>query len=259
MQYTFYLEFQKEGLFCTQNNGSYWWYFNFQIQAALYFICAQKVLSALFLLGTHALTLNFVFLIIRRQMWTLFEDIKKHTSIFRTGSLLNNFYALSSRYLTLLDNSNRLFGPATFRFFLVAYPENAHLLMFMLMGKSRSEGQNSRSGSLTFGLSILIFEQFFVMFAVHIFSARMAISFHKPVKPLTTIFLAGSGNLKTNWVNKFTSIRARLRLALYIQALNVLNRYGLRYGKVGAVTYVSFGRSLVFYIKFLIYAYKLFS
>lgn len=243
----------------------------FQLQAVLFFSATRLILAALFLLGTYALTLNLVLLIEQRQMWRLLLEMtndkgrRKWGNFLQTGRRLSRFYQLGSRYLRLLADANRLYGPATLRFFLVAYPQNAHLLMCLLLqreGGGSGTGSGSkvggRTGAFTFGTSILLAQQLFIMFAVHVFSARMAGSFHRAVKPLTALLTAES-TAHANWANKVASFRSRLRLATYLQAMNVSNRYGLRYGSVGAVTYASFARSLVFYGKFLIYSFRLFS
>lgn len=252
VQYIFFCEFEKEGLFGKIHSN--WLYINFQLQITLFFTSIRCIFSALFLFGTFTLTLYAILFIQRRQMWVLVMEIKRQKNKYilgLTGSRLQKFYSLSNAYLRLLADANKLYGPAILRFFLVAYPENAHLLMFLLFQKSGSEGQSERSGSLTVGLIFLIGQQLFVMFAVHVFSARMAHDFHRPVKPLRTVFLAGNGSR--------VNFNDRIKLAAYLQALNVSNRYGLRYGKVGAITYASFGKSLIFYLKLLIYSYRLFN
>ena len=257
VQIIFYREFNAEGLFLNEQGGL-WQYALFQFHAWLLFASLRRLLSTLFLTGAHGFSVNAMLYIIPRQMLTCIEEIKRRRpqqNIFSTCHRLRRFLAQNAAYIRLLGDSNRLYGTAVFRFFLVAYPQNAHLLMSLLL-EGREDGdvqQTKRSTSFKATVIVLLAQQQMIIFLMHVFSVQLATSVHKPVQPMTALFL---GSLQSNL--KF-SFRIRLKMAAYLQHFNTDNRYGLSYGKVGAVTYSSFGKSLVFYWKFLIFAYKLFS
>src|SRR5699024_5200191 len=96
-------------------------------------------------------------------------------------------------------------------------------------------------------------QQLLIILVVYVFAVRLAIAVHRPVRPMTDLFI---GSLNSNLHFTF---RIRLKMASYLQHFSTMNRYGLNYGKMGPMTYASFGKSLIFYTKFLIYAYRLFS
>ncbi len=237
-------------------DGGVWLYGLFQVHAWLMFAVTRRVLSTLFLLGSHAFPVDTMLYILPQQLRSCLEELKRshhRQNIFSTSHRLKRFLARNTAYICLLGDSNRLYGTATFRFFLVAYPQNAYMLMSLLLEGGGDDAQTNRSSSFKVALVVLLVQQQMIIFLMHVFSVQLATAVHRPVRPMTALFL---GSLQSNL--KF-SFRIRLKMAAYLQHFNTDNRYGLSYGKVGSVTYASFGKSLVFYWKFLIFAYKLFS
>lgn len=254
MQFFLWDEFVKERLFERQHG--FWLYLFSLLQSCLIWFSTRRILSTLFIVGTHSLALFVVIFILPRQLWSLVAEVgrKSHQhqqNIFSSGHRLRCFFARNSAFIRLQGDVSRLYGMATFRFFLVAYPQNAYLLMCLLLDEGLQEKQ--RSTSFKVGTSMLLVQQLIIILLVHVFAARQATTVHRPVKPMNGLFM---DSLKSHLQFSF---RMRLKMAAYLQNFNVTNRYGLAYGKMGSVTYSSFGKSMAFYWKFLVYAYKLFS
>ncbi len=251
----FWEEFSRAKLFDEVEYG-HWLYALFLLQSGLQLVATRRLLSTLFLVASNALPLFAILFILPRQLVTLVAKMGQQKNIFSTGHRLKGFFAKNTAYIRLLGDVSRLYGTATFRFFLVAYPQNAHLLMCLLLEEEEGVGGRQRSTTFKVGIATLLAQQLIIILLVHIFSARLATAVHRPVRPVNGLFMLGS--LKDSHGLRF-SFRARLKMAAYLAHFNVVNRYGLTYGRVSAVTYASFGRSMVFYGKFLIYAYRLFA
>ncbi|KAH9391577.1 hypothetical protein TYRP_022753, partial [Tyrophagus putrescentiae] len=232
----FWEEFARAKLFDEVEYG-HWLYALFLLQSGLQLVATRRLLSTLFLVASNALPLFAILFILPRQLVTLVAKMGQQKNIFSTGHRLKGFFAKNTAYIRLLGDVSRLYGTATFRFFLVAYPQNAHLLMCLLLEEEEGVGGRQRSTTFKVGIATLLAQQLIIILLVHVFSARLATAVHRPVR----------------------LVNARLKMAAYLAHFNVVNRYGLTYGRVGAVTYASFGRSMVFYGKFLIYAYRLFA
>ena len=251
MQFTYFELLSREGVFEETFTRALPLLILSQTIAFLLYISTLRLFTTLFQVASHGLSLYALLFIIPKQLWTSLADIReKHQqNIFSTGFRLRSFFSRTAAYLRLLGDANRLYGAASFRYFLVSYPENAYMIMCLLF-----EGlEQPRSATFKLTLFTLLAQQLIIIFLVHVFSVRLATAVHRPVKPMTTLFL---GSLNSNLQFSF---RVRFKMAAYLQNFNVSKRYGVNYGKVGAMTYTSFGRSLIFYWKFLIYSYKLFS
>ncbi|KAH9408298.1 hypothetical protein TYRP_011970 [Tyrophagus putrescentiae] len=122
-----------------------------------------------------------------------------------------HFFAHNAAFLCLLADANRLYGSLMY-FFFTAYPFNAKLLMSIFLQKL--------SFSATIGISTLLIQQLFLMFALQLFCARMAIAFHRPVKPMMAIFM----QLNRSLSNSSFVLRVRLKVAYYLQHFHVNNR-----------------------------------
>lgn len=241
-------------------------YLLLQVLFMFNFISFERLLTASFLTSVHGLPIYAIIFTVSTQLnafSTLLKErlveswqqqrqqmaTKQRASIClgpAFGHSLRDFLAHNVAYLRLLADGNRVYGQSVYLFFLVAYPENAYLLMRFLF--------KNHSTSAWVAVSVLIPQQLFLMFAIQLFAARMAVTFHRPVKPMMTIFQ----QLNQNFSN--CSTRVLLKVSTYLQHFHVNNRYGIAlYGKVGTTTYASYFKSVVFYMKFLVFAYKLFA
>lgn len=242
-------------------------YLLLQVLFMFNFISFERLLTASFLTSVHGLPIYAIIFTVSTQLnafSTLLKErlveswqqqqrqqmaTKQRASICfgpAFGHSLRDFLAHNVAYLRLLADGNRVYGQSVYLFFLVAYPENAYLLMRFLF--------KNHSTSAWVAVSVLIPQQLFLMFAIQLFAARMAVTFHRPVKPMMTIFQ----ELNQNFSN--CSTRVFLKVSTYLQHFHMNNRYGIAlYGKVGTTTYASYFKSVVFYMKFLVFAYKLFA
>ena len=234
----------------------------FQFLFGLVFFTVQKLTTFHALAIVNGIPIFAILSILTTQLLNFLIDLKKKmlscVSILgakKTGTSeitlsiiarsFQHFFAHNAAYLRLLADANRVYGSVLYLFFLIAYPVNANLLMSLLLQK--------HSFSMTIGISTVILQQLFLMFALQLFCARMAVAFHRPVKPMMTIFL------QLNQVFSNSNVlQVRLMAALYLQHFHVDNRYGITYGKIGNINYASYSKSIVFYLKFLVFAYKLF-
>ena len=259
---TFICELRKENFYFFSSD--FWEFLFFHFLCGLAFFTLQKIMALGVLASVNGIPIFAILSILATQLLSFLIAFKKRVlscvSILgakKTGTTsitfsimvrsFQHFFAHNAAFICLLADANRLYGSLMYFFFITAYPFNAKLLMSLFLQKL--------SFSATIGISTLLFQQLFLMFALQLFCARMAIAFHRPVKPMMAIFMQLNRCLsKSSFV-----LLVRLKVAYYLQHFHVNNRYGITYGKNGNMSYASYNKSVVFYLKFLVFSCKLFA
>lgn len=172
---------------------------------------------------------------------------------FINGYLCKGFFPESKfgRFLTenelslrFLADFNRIYGNVFFAFILIVTPFHAIFLMTLLLTREEltTEGR--------FFLGILLLMQMIFMASIAFFSIRVSLKLDRPAKKFLPL---PAKSLTYRW-----RLLSRFKLSLYLEQFHTLNPYTVNYGKFGGkITYQSSGRLLFYYIKFIMFAFKL--
>lgn len=173
------------------------------------------------------------------------DFIRDHLRLGRlTESHFNCFLRENHRSLLFLTDATRIYGNLLFGFFLLNTPLNATILMMLLLGST-----SQMTGSIRLFLGFVFIAQIFIMALFSIYPTILSLKLHAPSRRL----LALPAKHRNQW-----SLKGRLKLSFYLEQFHTLNRYTVDLGKFGGkITYASTGRHVFFYLKLLIFAYKL--
>lgn len=217
----------------------------FGLLAYLFFQGMALVTVVTFHIGIRPLTIVAHFGVIIMLMGALrLRQVSRFINSLTPSNLkyrlnLPSFLKINDFTVRLAPDINRIYGKAIFAFLLVGLPTNS-ILMMMLANRHLS-----LSVQLIF-LVVVFFEIFF-LFIIHLSSALIVLKLHQPVKRLMSISLGYRG-LSLSW---------KLKLTRYFEQFHSTNQFTVNYGNAGKITIHSFSKHLMYYLKMLIFAWKI--
>lgn len=218
----------------------------FGLLAYLFFQGTALVTLVTFHIGIRPLTIVAHFGVIIMLMGALrLTQISRFINSLTPSNLkhrlnLPSFLKRNDFTVRLAPDINRIYGKAIFAFLLVGLPTNSILIMMLA-----NRHLLSISVQLIF-LVIVLFQVFF-LFIIHLSSALIVLKIHRPVKRLMSISIGYRG-LSLSW---------KLKLTRYFEQFHSTNQFTVNYGNAGKITIHSFSKHLIYYLKMLIFAWKI--
>lgn len=123
---------------------------------------------------------------------------------------------------------------------LVVLPTNAIMVMLLVLVPLRR--------SLVFVLAIIIAFEILIVFIMHLRMAYVAVKLHLPAKKLMHLFVHQE---------HFNDVIEKLKLSEHIERFHCTNSYTVCYGKIGKLSFASFGKHILCYCKLIVFAYKI--
>lgn len=184
-------------------------------------------------------------IILYRKCGQLEAYLKFHLNIHQLHDKESSFF-LKETVLALvyLDNFNAIYGIVLFAYILINMPINALLLMMLFVN-----GKLSFTVQLVFVLMCIT--QILFLLAISYACALLSLKFHRPAK-----ILLGSVAKPKNWSQQ--SLLTQLKLLRYLEHFHTLKLHTVNYGNGHSqITMQNFGRHLFFYVRLMLFAFKL--
>lgn len=193
------------------------------------------------------ITVNFILIFFLKlsQVNRLFLLPANRVNLNRFSSVtLNHFIRHHTRTLLVIFLFNTFVGKLLLMFIVISFPLNSYLVIAVLTGQLK--------GLALFVFCNCILGQYIVILGFHLLGAMFSSRIHKCSR--------GLFHCSENSKNRHQmTLRGRIRMFLYVDKFSTRNRYGITYGPLRLlVTFNSFGKSMILYVKLLIYWMKLF-
>lgn len=157
---------------------------------------------------------------------------------------LSLFYRFHASIRRSVFSQNLVFASMMATNLLVYTPANAYMLFSILFGRVEP------ITSLIF--LVMMLAQVSYIFGIHILAVQYPTRIH------ASAVLLGRLYIRLNVTGKMDSLLGQLKLSNAFQALLTKKRYGITYGKGRQlVTMATFAKFLYFYLKFLLYSFKI--
>lgn len=168
------------------------------------------------------------------------------------------FVRKHAQTLMVVFGLNRFIGHLVLAFILFHLPQNTYFLMAIFF--------EHHQPITVIVLGNLVALQLFIIIFFHVLCTAYSARIHRPVKTVAhwaaQVQLESSVRFSERRKNEKSEIvslpfRARLKIAFFIGKFNTARRYGIHYGSCGLISFASFGRFAVIYLKLIIYWYKM--
>lgn len=226
--------------FDTSKMSHLFYFILYQLNSLHFFLTIYtiyRILNIAMILGVLLAAVTYVKF---KQVEQYVCSLKISNFSFISFSILSYHMNLS---LKLLADMNHIYGIALLILMLVNLPINALILMLLFMGKLNPS-------LLVLAVIIAFFQTFFISI-VNFCCAVLSLRFYHPAKR----FLSLSYRLQEK--KCFLPLKTKLKMAFFIQLFYVKNQFTFNFGKYSKITFKNVGRSLFYYIKILIFAYRL--
>lgn len=209
------------------------------LNASHFLISVSFMMEILSLVGIMGILLQTMAYIKVNQLNEYVYQLKSTTFTYRQFHFYNKEIAFA---LVFLADVNRIYGTAIQLFLLINCPLNSLLMVALFM--------DVFANHLLVLVYIILAIQMTFIFVIHFFCITVCTKFHTPAKAFIYLFVHSK-------LVKFYCVRERLKLANYIEQFHTKNVFTVTYGRYGKITYQSFFKHIFFYIKFLLFTYKL--
>lgn len=206
----------------------------------------HTIFSSVLVTTTKAVFLNFEQL---NKLLKIDSNITEHK--------VDLFTQKHGQTLKVVFGLNRFVGHLVLAFILFHFPQNTYFLMAIIFEQHKPV--------TVLVLGNLVALQFFIIIFFHVLCTAYSVRIHqRPVKTIChwaaqTQLKSGSFSVaeKNSEKTLLLPFRSRLKMAFFINKFNTANRYGIHYGSFGLISFASFGKFTVIYLKLIIYWYKM--
>lgn len=212
----------------------------FHFNVCFVFLNANLFITILRLTGTFGLLLGIIAYIKMQQLQAYLNRMKanyfypKHLMFYLRQMVIS---------LAYLESFNANYSMIISSFFLLNTPLNALILIMLIL--------NDLPGSSLRSIFMVALQQMNFLLLVSCFGALITLRLHKPTKIFFSLWV--KSKRKLNW-----NLSAQLKLLCYLEQFHTKNLFTLFYGKAFAkITLQSFTKFIFFYVKLLIFAFKL--
>lgn len=193
----------------------------FHLNGTLFYLTMRFVFEVYYLIASISMILAVIGYYRHSQMWAFLRRSSLPLKV-KFPLFLRHTHA----YIAFLTDFNHIYGRALFAFFLYAFPNNATLLMVLLL-------DSTKSASFQMVACFLVLGEFIFIFGVHLHAVQNTLHFHRPVKYWRRFPAKGTEREKV-------SVRLKLQLAVYLETFLTNNMYYISFGKYGSISYASY-------------------
>ena len=189
---------------------------------------------SLILAGTFGATTTVLSFVNMQQLQQQVQDLGQPRCGF-TAARFRQYHASLATSLRLLQDVNRVYGPAIGGFVAINLPLNAMLTVMLILGGGERFPPSARPL-----LAFVLLVQFVFVFGLAVVVARLAIMLHSGAKKVLSLSCGAqqleksrkSSNNSLGW-----SVKAGWKVATYIELFHTGNLHTITYGNCAKITY----------------------